>query len=115
MIIRSETYDGMLHDNGTPEDRRLLSVGLGDEAVEFARNTAAKRASVDVIPIAADIMVRTVQLGGEPIEQTMNRAIRSEELIPVYLWPFSSIMEELLFDYIWPCISRGTVFREEKV
>lgn len=120
LIIGSETYDGVLHDDGKQDERRLMPACCGmmvsyrlleywmpkdefdrfnDEAVDFARSAAAQRASDDVIPIAADTTVRTVQLDGEPIEQTMNRAIKQEDLLPIYVWPYSSTVEQSLCDY----------------
>lgn len=122
-VIDGETYygqlnvvDGRLMSLG--RERELLAMGLEDEvsyrlpdywmprdlirtfnldAIDFARETTAadpERASDVVIPIAAHVKVCTVQLGSESFEEAMNRAIRAEDLVPLFVWSFRAVVDE---------------------
>ncbi|KAI3449143.1 hypothetical protein Pfo_005808 [Paulownia fortunei] len=65
------------------------------EAFDFAKQMAAdpQHASLRVIPVVVGVEVCTVQQEGEPIGPTMDRAIRAQNLVPLYLWPFPTAVE----------------------
>ncbi|KAL7126016.1 hypothetical protein ABFS83_14G156500 [Erythranthe nasuta] len=55
------------------------------DAVDFAQSQPS---DLDVVPISVGLDVFTVQhQEGETIEATMERAITSKRLVPLYLWP----------------------------
>lgn len=82
-----------LPDYWMPKD---LITRFNLDGIDFGTETTVDhyRLYSHVIPIAADAEVCTVQKDGEPIEEAMNRAIRAEDLVPLYVRSCGSGAEE---------------------
>ncbi|CAA0827820.1 RING/U-box superfamily protein [Striga hermonthica] len=70
---------------------------LNNEAYEYAQELAdlPQHASLNPITIAVDLKVFTVQQQGEKLDECLERAITSEKMIPLYVWPFHTCVGEV--------------------
>ncbi|KAL3639667.1 hypothetical protein CASFOL_014635 [Castilleja foliolosa] len=76
----------------TEDEMKLLS----SEAFDFAKQMAAKpeHALLNLIPIAVEIDVCTVQQEAETYDACLGRAIRPQNMVPLYLWVSFTSVEE---------------------
>ncbi|KAL3625581.1 hypothetical protein CASFOL_031035 [Castilleja foliolosa] len=109
-LIDSERYDVRVPENGgdisiyirtsdrlddywmTEDEMKLLS----SEAFDFAKQMAVKpeHASLNLIPIVVEIDVCTVQQEAETHDACLGRAIRPQNMVPLYLFlEFTSVEE----------------------
>ncbi|KAI3469245.1 hypothetical protein Pfo_025908 [Paulownia fortunei] len=100
-VMDSERYEASVPEDGHEEllemqtSFRLKEYWMSDDeiqrlvhgAFDFAKQRAADPQHGSVIPVVVGLDVCTVQLDGEPLNATIDRAIRPECLIPLYLWP----------------------------
>ncbi|KAL7117279.1 hypothetical protein ACP275_03G062100 [Erythranthe tilingii] len=63
------------------------SLLLASRALDFGRRLEANSPHMCVIPVVVDLVVCTVKLERETIDEARARAIREECLPPIYLWP----------------------------
>ncbi|KAK6136288.1 hypothetical protein DH2020_029952 [Rehmannia glutinosa] len=66
---------------------------LVHEAFNFAKHHKSIRSTV--IPFIVDVDVCTVQQDGEELEAAMDRAIRAENLVPLYLWHHIKVEDDV--------------------
>ncbi|KAL6508508.1 hypothetical protein OROHE_021641 [Orobanche hederae] len=106
-ILDSERYGAWTQDDGTypdPNDELCCTMGfrmldyfiMSDEKLANEARAFANRNWVDahyssssgrILPVAVDLDICTVQQDGEPIRAAADRAIKSEWMIPLDLFP----------------------------
>ncbi|GFP95483.1 E3 ubiquitin protein ligase rie1 [Phtheirospermum japonicum] len=74
--------------------------GLAQGVFDFANRLAAldQNLCLPKFPVYVDIEVYTVQLEGEPLDVTMDRLITPDRLIPLHVWPISTVGSKAAID-----------------
>ncbi|GER27500.1 RING/U-box superfamily protein, partial [Striga asiatica] len=85
-ILRAKTRHGM-SDSIIGSEKFDSRVG---KLADLPQHT-----SLNPIPIAVDLKVYTVKKKGEKLDECLERAITSEKMIPLYVWPFHTCVEEV--------------------
>ncbi|GFQ03557.1 hypothetical protein PHJA_002499500 [Phtheirospermum japonicum] len=103
-----------LHEYWMPQ-KEIDSLVKG--AVAFANRMAAEpeNAPLDIIPTVLHLEVRTVQREGESFDAAMDRAIRAQYLVPLYVWPQPTSVERKLSPVIRTFLRRLERVRVEDV
>ncbi|KAL3625350.1 hypothetical protein CASFOL_030804 [Castilleja foliolosa] len=68
---------------------------LLNKTLDFTRNIASdpRYVLLNPIPVTVCLEVRTVQQEGEPFNDALDRAIREEHLVPLYMWNYATTVE----------------------